>query len=687
MSEAGGDNQAVIEPAGFTPLGSQSNSDGGRKPYGPRLLIAALLILFVLLLAFLLQARSVQLKVLVDTSARIDVSGLALPLGERYLLRPGNYPLQIDADGYETLTTSLQISSESNQYFEFALQPLPGRLSISSDPAGATVILDGKRRGETPIEKLQLSAGEHVVAVEKARHLPHHQTLQITGRNITQQLHLELQPAWANVSVSSKPDGAQILVDGAPRGNTPLTLQLLQGQRQLTLRAPGYAQLQKNLVVQAGTAQHLDSIILQPAAGNLALSSTPGGANVTLDGEFQGQTPLLLELSPGTEQQLAVFKPGYRRHVESLTATAGSRQERTIALQPLLGSVRFTITPADAQLHINGTAHGTGTRILSLPAVEHEATIRLQGYATQRHRFTPRPGLEQEVVVHLQTAEEARLARLKPRIVNSLGQTMLLFNPAATTFSMGASRREPGRQSNEVLRPVKLERLFYLQTTEVTNAQFRQFQADHKSGQVKSRSLNRDKQPAVELSWQQAASFCNWLSRREGLAPFYRERQGIVVGFDPRATGYRLPTEAEWAWAARSDDKTLLRFPWGDAFPPTDPVENYADKASAFITGRVLNNYTDAHVVSAPVGSYPANQHGLYDMGGNVAEWVHDVYSIPAPDSPVTTDPLGPQRGDNYVIRGASWSHAKLPDLRLAHRDYGQAGRDDVGFRLARYAE
>ena len=115
--------------------------------------------------------------------------------------------------------------------------------------------------------------------------------------------------------------------------------------------------------------------------------------------------------------------------------------------------------------------------------------------------------------------------------------------------------------------------------------------------------------------------------------------------------------------------------------------ENYADNTSAYVTGRVLNNYTDGHVVSAPVASLKPNQHGLYDMGGNVAEWVNDVYGIPSAAGASQKDPLGSQNGDNYVIRGASWAHAKLAELRLSHRDYGQAGRDDVGFRLARYAE
>ncbi len=116
-------------------------------------------------------------------------------------------------------------------------------------------------------------------------------------------------------------------------------------------------------------------------------------------------------------------------------------------------------------------------------------------------------------------------------------------------------------------------------------------------------------------------------------------------------------------------------------------MENYADNTSAHVTGRILNGYTDGHVVSASVASFSANHKGLYDLGGNVAEWVHDVYRIPSANAARETDPAGPQTGDNFVIRGASWSHSKLSELRLSYRDYGQAGRDDVGFRVARYAQ
>jgi formylglycine-generating enzyme required for sulfatase activity len=292
--------------------------------------------------------------------------------------------------------------------------------------------------------------------------------------------------------------------------------------------------------------------------------------------------------------------------------------------------------------------------------------------------------------IDLLTEEEARKAAIKRQLLSSLGQSLLLIDPqveAVNEFTMGAPRRDAGRGANEVERTIRLTRAFYLATTEVTNAQFRQFTADHDSGQAGGKSLNREHQPAVDLSWQQAGSFCNWLSAREGLEPFYKERDGIIIGFDETSIGYRLPSEAEWAYASRIHETDIWRFAWGDAWPPANNSANLADGSSAIVTGRILNGYSDGAIVSSEVGKFPANPRGLYDLGGNVSEWVNDVYRIPVPGEAIEENPLGDEQGDNFTIRGASWSLSRLRELRLTYRDYGERGRDDVGFRVARYAE
>jgi formylglycine-generating enzyme required for sulfatase activity len=691
----------TIQPSAFQPLDPAGGGPDGKKGFSRRRwLLLGCAALFLLLMFFLLSARSLQVlvsgegpggaSIALESPARVALSGLALPFGERYLLRQGSYTINASAEGYQTLETTVVVDDRDSQSVQLVLPLLPGLLSVDSTPTDAQVLIDGQLLGSTPLVEAAVEAGAHTLELRAERYLPLSQALEIKGREVLQQLQLELAPAWAAVSIDSIPAGAAILIDGEQVATTPAVVDLLQGEHQLILQLASYAPWQQALEVTAGEAMQLPPVTLLPAAGLLELASTPSGANVTLDGEFQGQTPLTLELTPDRVHRLAVLKPGYRRYNTTVQLPAAGSDSQTIKLKAELGEVRFNISPANAQLRINGKAYGTGSQTISLPAFEQSVEVSLPGHTTVRRRVTPRPGLQQLVEARLQTEAEAKLANLRPEVTTALGQTLLLFKPADSAladFTMGASRREPGRRANEVLHPVSLRRMFYLQTTEVTNAQFRQFQADHNSGQVEGNTLNRNHQPVVQVSWQQAASFCNWLSKREGLPLFYRESKGIINGYNAAATGYRLPSEAEWAWAARANGDTLLKFPWGDTFPPTTPVENYADNTSAYVTGRILDGYTDGHVTTAPVATFPANQHKLYDMGGNVAEWVHDAYAIPPANGATQVDPLGAQSGDNFVIRGASWTQSKITELRLSYRDYGQAARDDVGFRLARYAE
>ena len=680
----------AIAPSDFEPLGASQATTRKTLSRGRWVAIGTALF-FVLVMGFLLGARSVQIQVVATTPADVAISGgFALPFGKRYLMRPGPYEVEVTAAGYQDLNTSIDVNDDDSQTIELLLQPLPGKLSVMSVPTGVKVLIDEELIGTTPLSDYPVEAGEHQLQLQAERYLPLQQALSITGRSVQQHIELTLAPAWAEVDIASDPAGANVLIDGEIVATTPATLEVMQGEHQIMLQLERFASWQQILEVTPGQAQDIGNITLQAAAGMLTLTSIPSGANVTLDGEFQGQTPLDLDISPGREQRLVLSKPGYRRHSARIELNPGASEQRDIKLVAQLGEVRFDISPANALLRIDGRPSGRGSQTLSLPAFEHSVEAVLEGHVSQGQRVTPRPGLQQVVALSLQTEREAEVARNTPEITTSLGQTLLLFSPpesSSSDFTMGASRREPGRRANEVLHPVSLRRMFYLQTTELTNAQFRLFQAQHNSGQIEGNSLNREHQPAVQISWQQATQFCNWLSKREGRPPFYRQTNGIITGYNPSATGYRLPSEAEWAWAARVQGETTLKFPWGDQFPPTGTAENYADNTSAYVTGRILNGYTDGHVVSAPVASFSPNAKQLYDLGGNVAEWVHDVYSIPSANGSVAIDPLGTQSGDNYVIRGASWSHSKISELRLSYRDYGQAGRDDVGFRLARYAD
>ena len=675
----------LIAPTAFTP---RDDSDGPRKRRIGPVQIGALAVVatFTFALWFLFTARSV-LFTFEPAYSELDIDGgFKLQLGKRYLLRSGDYQLTVEAQGHYPLEHDLTVTEEDSQEVHLVLKRLPGKVSFSSSPEGATVLVDENSVGSTPLEALPIAAGEHELKILAERYLPYRQAIDVTGMEVAQAFAVDLEPAWANIAISSVPIGATIFVDGEDVGRTPALLEILQGEHQVELRLPRYRGWQQSLSVSAGVHQNLEPVTLLPADGILQLSSRPSKANVTVNGEFQGQTPLSLSLEPDGEHRIAVFKPGYSRATRTVQLAAEEERELSVQLKPQLGEVQVMVLPAEAEILVDGRNRGSGSQTLSLPAFEQTLEIKLAGYRSHRQRFTPRPGLNQVIQVRLLTEKEAKLAELKPVIQSPAGQTLKMFTP--TSITMGASRREPGRRANEVLHPVTLTRMFYIGTHEVTNAEFRKFRPDHNSGAIEGNSLNREKQPVVTVNWEDAALYCNWLSEKEGLPPFYLEENGAVVGFDPKSHGYRLPSEAEWAWAARMTNDGLLKFPWGENYPPRDVVENYADTSSAYITGRIVSNYNDGNVVSAPPGSFEPNQRGLYDMGGNVSEWVHDVY-VPAPDSSgiAQVDPLGAQLGSNYTIRGASWAHGTVTELRLSYRDYGQRGRDDVGFRIARFAE
>jgi formylglycine-generating enzyme required for sulfatase activity len=98
-----------------------------------------------------------------------------------------------------------------------------------------------------------------------------------------------------------------------------------------------------------------------------------------------------------------------------------------------------------------------------------------------------------------------------------------------------------------------------------------------------------------------------------------------------------------------------------------------------------VSGYNDSYRGPAPGGIFSPNDFGIYDLAGNAAEWMHDIYTA-NPSAIVTIDdPTGPPQGTYHVVRGSSFMHGRFSELRWAYRDYGELARADVGFRLARY--
>lgn len=645
--------------------------------------IAAIIVAAVLWFIF----TAVSISVVTDPAqARLDFDGPvpAVRFGERVLLRSGSYRITAQQDGYASAQLDVTVTKAPNQRFTLELAKLPGRLQIDV-PVSARVEVDGKELGVAPGE-FELAAGRHTVSITAPRYQPFSETVEIEGAGRTQVFSPRLVPDWARVEVTSKPPGAEVLVDGQRVGVTPLKTEILAGNRPLELRLAGFKPWTTDVQIEAGEPVSLGPIELGLPDGRLSLRSEPAGASVSVAGVYRGQTPLQLELRPELPHTIVLTRPGYEPASRQLSLRAGESRSLAVPLEGIFGEIELRAQPLDAQVYVDGKASGTANQTLRLVATTHEIEIRKAGFVDFKTSVTPRPGVRQVVEAKLLTAEQSRLAAT-PAIVQTKGGQQLRRMPIGR-FTMGSPRREPGRRANEAQREVEFKRPYYMSVTEVTNAQFRRFRASHRSGIVGQHTLDLDNQPAVGVSWDDAAQYCNWLSQQEGLPPAYESKGGRLVAVDPMTTGYRLPTDAEWEWAARYETATRFRrYPWGGALPVAPRSGNYADATARLIVQNVIPEYDDGFAATAPVGRFPPNPLGLHDMGGNVAEWVHDHYTVGLGASQPAVDPMGPAEGRQHVIRGSSWKHSSVTDLRLSARDFGDGARNDVGFRIARYAQ
>ncbi len=682
---------ATIQPIQFEPK-QRLGGDRARTKFRPvGLVIALTLVALVVVAGFLLTARSISVEVEPSPDLMSFEDGLVMPLGGRYLLRPGSYTLVAEKAGFTPLRATVDVTRDTQQTFHFQLAKLPGRLTISSAIEGVEILIDGESRGLTPLDTLDLAPGEHQVTAQAERYRDFESSLEIAGGGVSQTLTIELLPRWAEVTFASQPSGARVRIDGDEIGATPLTAEILDGQRRVDLVLAGYKPYSSRFDVTAGESQELPVARLRPSDGNLVLSSEPAGATVSVNGTYRGETPLDLFLEPGRDHEVTVSKAGFEPHKQTTQVGSGASETLTVELTPQEGELRLASWPPDAELFINGESRGNASQILTLKALPHAIEVRKAGFVTHTQTVTPLPGVPQWIEVTLkpvgQERAEAKAAAAPPVIKTQQGHE--LHKMALGQFRMGASRREPGRRSNEILREVELSRPFYLATQEVSNRQFRKFKADHFSGQAGGHNLEIDHHPAVRVTWQDAAAYCNWLSKQEGLPPAYVDRGGELVAAVPMTTGYRLPTEAEWTWVTRyPDGKTALKYVWGDALPVPAGSGNYADTSAQGILPAIIAGYTDQHPTTAPTESYQPDDRGFYHLSGNVAEWMHDLYAIRMGGSQkVERDPRGPTEGEFHVIRGASWMHSTVTELRLSFRDYGSEPRPDVGFRIARYAE
>jgi len=248
-----------------------------------------------------------------------------------------------------------------------------------------------------------------------------------------------------------------------------------------------------------------------------------------------------------------------------------------------------------------------------------------------------------------------------PTITNSLGMPLALI--PAGTFLMGSPKRESGRTNgaragNEEQHEVEITRPFYLGVFAITQDEYRTLMGKNPAyfspsgtGKDDVAGLDTDRFPVEQVTWNNAVSFCQKLSERAA-----EKKAGRV---------YRLPTEAEWEYACRA----------GAAGRPFH--------CGAALTGAQANIVLAKVERPCPVGQYPPNGFGLYDMHGNVWEWCADWFDKNYYKKSPATDPSGPADGLVRIVRGGSWQNESIQCRTANCGVWNPANRDlDLGFRV-----
>jgi formylglycine-generating enzyme required for sulfatase activity/serine/threonine protein kinase len=590
-------------------------------------------------------------------------------------LPDGEQELTVKAAGYHPSATRVSVK-DGRGAAEVRLIALRGTLQVKARPGSTITLIDGSgretRAGIVGAERLLVvpnlaTAGRYTLRADHPDCASaEKKAIEIAPDGIVQ-VAPEQIPHAGELRVFSVPQGANVSVDGKALGKTPATLSDLPSEQPLRLEIeiPGFRSTERTVTLRPKEVRTVNVGSLTATSSGIALlisaeHALMEKAQVKIDARdirpiADGDTWRMDGLEPGTHT-VELFHPDFQPWKQTIRVKDRETVEVKVNLVPKPATLTVVVTPTqDFTLLADGgeiaTKDGKALIAASKPVV---LELRAKGFSPAARTLTAKPnGIETWQV----TLEKPPPPQSGQPWENTLGMKFVPVPGTQVLFSIWDTRV----QDFEVFaRASAYDAAAGMYSTGADG--WKQRGNTWKNPGFAQGPTH----PVGGVSWNDAQMFCAWLTKKE-------QTEGRLAGNQK----YRLPSDAEWSIAiglsAESGSTPPVKsgnikaiYPWGTQWPPPSGAGNYSGDESRY-NGKI-SGYNDGYARASPVGSFAANRHGLYDMGGNVWQWCDDVYDA---------------SNKTRVLRGNSFLGYSADALLSSSRSGRAAAlrRFDIGFR------
>lgn len=500
-------------------------------------------------------------------------------------------PLYHDEAGMVTV-------DQPRKELQFALRPAFGSVTVTSTPSGASVFLDEKQVGQTPLTLDRIASGSHSLRLQAPQYAVERRNVSVADGQ-TANVAVTLAARFAEITVQA-PQGAVVTVDGDRKGSGTLSWRQGEGLCDIVVSMAGHRDARRQLEVVAGRAQTVQ-LTPQPIYGSASVDSDLMDAEIWIDGKQYGVTPNVVERLLVGSHTLVLKKSGYADLQQQFSVEEGKEASLSVKL-PAGRSVQFTSEKPGMQIIVDGKKLGT-TPLTAVVGIGHHSVSAMRGGDIIDVRDLDITSAGAPLTMAFRDFNHTFT-------VNGVQFTMV--EVGGGTFTMGATS-EQGSDAWDEEKPAHEVTLsdYYIGQTEVTQALWEAVMGSNPS------DSKGDNLPVERVSWDDCQVFIQKLNQLTGKQ-------------------FRLPTETEWEYAARGGRKSR-----GYKYAGGNNIDSVA-----WCDG---NSGNETH----PVATKQANELGIYDMSGNVLEWCSDWCGDYTSSS--QSDPQGSSSGSFRVIRGGCY--------------------------------